>query len=83
MAKQSAPVSLTGGKGFNFEDYVAARFLLDMLAGIAPFGTHFGEVTRIDWQARDAGRLLDDLVVTLQAENAAGTAEIPLSETGK
>jgi hypothetical protein len=31
MAKQSAPVELTGGEVFNYEDRVAARFLVDML----------------------------------------------------
>jgi len=65
MAKQKAPAKLTGGAGFNYEDHVAGRLLIDMLRGIYPFGPTFGRVTKIDWQARDTKRLLDDLVVTL------------------
>ena len=67
MAKQAAPVPLTGGSGFNYEDCVAARFLVDMLSGIASFGSELGTVSRVDWQVRDAGRLLDDLAVTLNS----------------
>jgi len=67
MAKQAAPVSLTGGPGFNYEDHVAARFLVDMLSGMAAFGSEFGGVSRVDWQVRDTGRLLDDLSVTLNS----------------
>jgi hypothetical protein len=58
MAKQIAPVSLSGGQGFNYEDQVAARFLVDMLAGVASFGGNFGQIVRVDWQAHDAHRLL-------------------------
>ena len=38
MTKTEAPVTLTGGAGFNYEDYVAGRFLVDMLTGLSPFG---------------------------------------------
>ena len=76
MAKQAAPVSLTGGAGFDFEDRVAARFLADMLAGLRTFGEEFGKVVRVDWQTRDAGRLLDDLAVTAADGAARRVAEV-------
>jgi hypothetical protein len=57
-------VRLTGGSGTRFENPVAARFLLDMLAGLNSLGPEFGRITRVDWQARDAGWLADDLALT-------------------
>ena len=76
MAKKDAPAALTGGSGFLFEDYVAARLLLDALGGISTFDLDFGSVVRLDWQAKDAGRLLDDLVVTLRDVHGTHTAEL-------
>lgn len=67
MAKEAAPVALTGGAGFHFEDCVAARLLLDILAGTNCLGISRGRVRLIDWQARDAGWHLDDLAVTCEA----------------
>lgn len=64
--KKKAPVQATAGSGFRYENVVAARFLLDLLAGTNALGADFGRITRIDWQARDAGWLADDLVVTCQ-----------------
>lgn len=78
MAKQAAPVSLTGGDGFNYEDRVAARFLVDMLSGIVPFGVEFGCVTRVDWQVRDTGRLLDDLGITMSSMTGVHVAELSI-----
>jgi hypothetical protein len=63
MEKRSAPPGLTGGKGFNFEDHVAARFLLGLLGAAHPLGSDLGQLTRIDWQARDSGWRLDDLAL--------------------
>ena len=74
MAKQKAPAKLTGGGGFNYEDRVVARFLLDMLAGLRSLGPELGRVVRVDWQARDAGWLLDDLAVTLETTSVRRTA---------
>src|SRR5437867_2079808 len=74
MAKHQAPAKLTGGSGFNYEDYIADRFLLDMLAGTNSLGVEFGRVTRLDWQARDVGWLLDDLAVTCRAQDAERAA---------
>ncbi|TWT49045.1 hypothetical protein KOR42_39610 [Thalassoglobus neptunius] len=80
MAKQAAPVELTGGEGFNYEDRVAARFLVDMLSGIVPFGVEFGSITKIDWQARDTGRLLDDVVVTMSDTVGLHIAELSIKK---
>ena len=74
--KARAPVSLTGGQGFRSENPVAARFLLDLIAGTNTLGADFGRVVRVDWQTRDAGWLIDDLAVTCVTsegdERAAG-----------
>jgi hypothetical protein len=62
--RRKAPVGLTGGGGFGFENSVAARFLLDLLGGTNSLGIDFGRIVRVDWQARDAGWLADDLALT-------------------
>lgn len=75
MAKGNAPAKLTGGQGFRYEDLVAARFLLGMLGAPHPLGSDLGQLTRIDWQAVDAGWRLDDLALTFGAgdqERCAG-----------
>lgn len=73
MAKHKAPASLTGGKGFNFEDLVAGRFLLDMLAGLRSIGPEYGRIIEVHWQVRDAGWLLDDLALTLETDGLRRT----------
>lgn len=65
-SRQKAPVQLTGGKGFRYENPVAARFLLDVLTGKNSLGADFARVIRVDWQVRDAGWLADDLAITCQ-----------------
>ena len=52
MAKKKAPAQLTDGAGFRYEDYVAARFLLDLLGGTNSLGPDFGRVTRVDSNSR-------------------------------
>ena len=64
-AARKAPVRLTGAAGTRYENSIAARFLVDMLAGLNSLGSEFGRITQIDWQARDAGWLADDLAVVL------------------
>jgi hypothetical protein len=59
-------VRLTGAAGTRYENSVAARFLLDILAGSNSLGPEFARITRIDWQARDAGWLADDLALTCE-----------------
>jgi hypothetical protein len=76
--KQKAPVQATGGGGFRYENAVAARFLLDLLAGTNALGVDFGHITRIDWQARDAGWLADDLVITCKPLGGGRTGAVSI-----
>jgi hypothetical protein len=76
--KKKAPVQTTGGGGFRYENAVAARFLLDLLAGTNALGVDFGRITRIDWQARDAGWLGDDVAVTCKPLGAGRTAAVSI-----
>ena len=73
--KKKAPVQLTAGTGFRNENCIAARFLLDLLAGVNTLGTDFGRIDRVQWQGRDLGWLTDDLVIecsTSAGKRAAG-----------
>ena len=78
MGKKKAPANLTGGAGFRYEDYIAARFLLDLLAGTNSLGPDFGKITSVDWQARDAGWLADDLAISCTLPNGDRTAGISI-----
>lgn len=71
MARNSAPPSATGGAGYNYADKVAAKYLLDMLAGRSAFGPEYGQIVRVDWETRDeaTGWLVDDLRLTLRSGN--------------
>lgn len=64
----------TGSGGPLFEVEVAAYFLAAMLTGervLAPAISH--QVTGIDWQTRDQGWLLDDLLIHLRDGSAEGS----------
>lgn len=74
MVKKKAPVELTGGAGFGYEDHVVARFLLDLLSGTNSLGLDFGKVFRIDRQARESGWFADDLVISFKAVDGDRTA---------
>ena len=78
MVKKKAPVQLTGGAGFRYENPVAVRFLLDLLAGSNALGVDFGRIVRLDWQARDSGWLADDLVVTCKQSSGNRAAGISI-----
>jgi len=65
MAKKAAPPELTGGKGFEYADHVAAWFMLQMLAGRQPLGPDYGTVTGVHFEAKESGWLLDDLLMGL------------------
>lgn len=86
-SKRKAPVQVTGGGGFRFENPVAARFLLDMLIGKNSLGADFGQVMGLHWQARDAGWLADDLAVfcrtTSGEERAAGLSVKTYQQLGR
>lgn len=72
--KKKAPVQTTGGGGSRYENAVGARFLLDLLGRTNALGVDFGRMTRIDWQARDAAWLADDIVITCKAPIGDRTA---------
>jgi hypothetical protein len=59
-----APPKNTGGGGFVFEEEVCAWLMLCMLAGEPPLEPALGLISRLDFQARVDGWLLDDIVVT-------------------
>src|ERR1035437_4534531 len=65
MATDKAPVKVTGGGVFGFADRVNGWFLAHLLAGGLPLGPAFGVVTKLDFEVRDKGWLLTDLVITL------------------
>lgn len=69
--KISYPISQTGGRGYNFEDSVATRFLLAMIEGAELWGTEYGYITKIDWQTHADGWLFDDLLLTLKDRTGA------------
>lgn len=64
MVKNEAPVSLTGGAGYSFEDEVAAWFLAHLLAGEILLEPLTGYPIAVDFQVRESGWLLDDLLIT-------------------
>jgi hypothetical protein len=65
MNKNSTSVTLTGGAGFEFEDYIAAYFMIHLLSNIHPIDhPGFGVVVSLDFQVSESGWLLDDLLIT-------------------
>ena len=76
MSKQVATPKQTGGGGFAFEDLVAAWFLLLTLRGEKPFGDAWGSITRIGFQKRVDGWLLDDLVLDLDGPSSQSKVAI-------
>jgi hypothetical protein len=76
--KKKAPVQLTAGTGFRNENCIAARFLLDLLAGANGLGADFGKIDRVQWQGRDLGWLADDLVIECSASTGKRAAGISI-----
>jgi hypothetical protein len=76
--KKKAPVQLTAGTGFRNENCVAARFLLDLLAGTNTLGADFGKIERVQWQGRDLAWLADDLVIECSAATGTRAAGISI-----
>lgn len=76
--KKKAPVRLSGNSGTRYENEVAARFLLDILAGTNSLGSDFGMILRIDWQSRDLGWFGDDLAINCR-DLAGETRSIGIS----
>lgn len=77
MAKDTASVRLTGGAGFQYEDQVGAWFILQMLSGRQPLGPEYGVVTSVNFQVKESGWLLDDLLIKLSDDNTEH--RIPIS----
>ena len=78
VISKKASVQLTAGMGFRNENSVAARFLLDLLAGTNTLGSDFGRVSRVHWQGRDLGWLADDLVVACSSSSGDRSAGISI-----
>lgn len=55
--KARAPVGVTGGGGFRFENAVAARLLPDMLTGLFSLGVRFGRLQKLHWHFTAGGPL--------------------------
>ncbi|MBI5015326.1 MAG: hypothetical protein HZB55_07515 [Deltaproteobacteria bacterium] len=83
MAKRVAPVKLTGGRGFSFEDKVAAWHLAHLLTGRASLGADFGKVTRIDFQVGESGWRLDDMLITFQGLSGSRRAALSVKSNAQ
>ena len=66
MSRKSAPTKATGGGGYTFADKVAAGFLAQMLKRKFPLEPDLGSITELHFETRDAGHVLDDLLLVLQ-----------------
>ena len=64
-----APTKATGGGGFTFADKVAARFLAQLLKRAFPIEPDFGPIAEVHFEVRDAGHILDDLLLILKHGN--------------
>jgi len=69
MPRESAPTKVTGGGGFTFADKVAAWFLAQMLRRAFPLEPELGPIAEVHFEARDAGQVLDDLLLVLKHGN--------------
>jgi hypothetical protein len=68
MKGELAPPKTTGGEGFVFENDVCAYFLAVMLSGRPPLAPIPGTLSRIDFQTRADGWLVDDALLTIQQQ---------------
>jgi hypothetical protein len=66
MVRKSAPVKNTGGGGYDFEDEVAAGLLVAILSRGYPLGTDEGYPLQLDWQVKESGWHVDDLLLRLK-----------------
>ena len=65
MSKQAASTKATGGGGYTFADKVAAGFLAQMLRRKFPIEPEIGAISALHFETRDAGNVLDDLLLIL------------------
>lgn len=66
MSRETAPTKATGGGGYTFADKVAAGFLVQLLRRTFPMEPDFGPIAEVHFEARDAGQVLDDLLLILK-----------------
>ncbi len=78
MAKEITTAKQSSGAGFLFEDKVFSWFAIAFLAHRIPLSNISGRISRIAFQARAEGWLLDDLVLTMKTESH-DTFNIPIS----
>ena len=71
---RASPFS-TGGGGYEYERKVAAVYLAAMMSGEAAPGAA-GTITKVKFQQRPAGHLLDDLVVVFDRDDGAHTLSL-------
>lgn len=65
MARELATTKETGGGGFAFADRVGAWFLLQMLSQTMPLQPRQGIINEVQFETRESGWLLDDLLLVL------------------
>lgn len=66
MSKQTAPTKATGGGGYTFADKSAAGSLAQMLKRKFPLEPDLGVIAELDFETRDIGHVLDDLMLVLK-----------------
>ena len=71
MDEASPSPCSTGGGGYEYERMVGAAYLAAMVCGDAAPGVVDGTVTEVRFQQRNAGHLLDDLVVVFDKDGSA------------
>ena len=68
MNGEISPPKTTGGEGFVFENDVCAYYLAVMLLGRPPLAPIPGALSRIDFQTRAGGWLVDDALLTIEQQ---------------
>jgi hypothetical protein len=66
MTRKPPTVKSKGGGGFMFADKVAAYFIANMIAFRAPLGIDLGLIERIEFERKEAGWILDDMLLILR-----------------
>ena len=66
MSRKAAPTKATGGGGYTFADKVAAGFLAQILRRKFPLEPDLGAITELHFETRDAGNVMDDLLLILR-----------------
>ena len=83
MASEKASVKVTGGGGFGFADRVGAFFLAKMLSGGFPLGVPHGIVRQIEFETRDRGWLLDDVLLTFSKGDSTSHCAVSIKSNAQ